>query len=99
MSGKRLTRSTHTPTGRPTTHDGTRSASTSNDSSKALALSMRMAVNGSAMRVMRDPNTETVSAAQKRRKPELRHRPSNCFICDGPNLIVVNVAKQELVGA
>ena len=41
-----------------------------------VPLHLATAWNGSATRVMRDPNTETVSAAQKRRKPGWRQRPS-----------------------
>ncbi len=74
-TGRRRRRSTQAPAANPTSSAATRSRLRSTATSIGPAWSVRMATNGSAIRVTKLPNTEIVAAAHTRMNAPLRHRP------------------------
>ena len=74
-SGRRAARSTRPPANNPTSTPGATPSAESTATSVGDARSMRMAMMGSAVRVMRLPKALPICAPHSRRKSAWRHSP------------------------
>src|SRR5215212_4423579 len=75
-TGRRRSLSTHAPAARPITRPATRSMLLISATPRASAPRARMATSGSAIRVMKLPKIEIVSAVQTRRNAGFAHNDS-----------------------